>query len=215
MASPILYDPRTNGHPVPWHHDANGEALVVDIMAKLKPDRFVETGSHMGWTDMWMAQHYPGLRIFTVELDPEYARTAQYNLAHYPNVTARQGNSPEFLAAHRREFSEGLTFFFLDAHFWSVVPLREELKFVVSLDRHVTLIDDFYCKDPDFDGDTFEGTDDKPGKQNNLAYLADIIGPRIWRPSYPAQPPWHKGYGLIWKGVDYTPPSTMKEDVLP
>ena len=212
---PVLYDPRTNGHPVPWHNDPNGEALVLDIMEKLKPARFVETGSHMGWTDMWMAQRYPDLPILTVEVDQEYARTAAANLAPYPHVTAIQGNSPDILRLLREQFNSELTFFFLDAHFWDIVPLREELKVVTSLDRHVTIIDDFFCENPYFGGDTFEGTATKPGKRNDQQYLADIIGKSIWRPNYPALPPWHKGYGLIWKGVDYTPPSTMKEDVLP
>jgi|SRR5208282_267512 len=211
---PVLYDGRTDGRPVPWHNDPNGEALVRDIMEKLKPDRFVETGSHLGWTDMWMAERYPDLPIWTVEVDPVYARTAAYNLKRYPQVKVVQGNSPAFLRAFYEEFDRGLTFFFLDAHFWSVVPLREELTLVRSLDRHVTIIDDFYCYNPDFAGDTFEETANKAGSLNDHRYLADIVGKRMWRPNYPALPG-YKGYGLLWKGVEYTPPSTMKEDVLP
>src|SRR5208282_4737572 len=127
---PVLYDGRTDGRPVPWHNDPNEEALVLDIMEKLKPDRFVETGSHMGWTDMWMAEHYPDLRIYTVEVDEQYAMVAAQNLAPYANVKTVKGNSPDFLRSLWNEFNKGLTFFFLDAHFWSVVPLREELKVV-------------------------------------------------------------------------------------
>ena len=120
--SPILYDSRTNGTPVIWHKDPNGENLVRDIMEKLKPDRFVETGTHMGWTDMWMADHYPGLPIYTVEIDPQYYAVAVHNLKPYKNVQVFPGSSPDILKRLRDEFNKGLTFFFLDAHFWSYVP---------------------------------------------------------------------------------------------
>lgn len=209
---PILYDSRTNGFPVIWHKDPNGENLVRDIMEKLQPERFVETGTHMGWTDMWMSDHYPDLQIYTIEVDPAYFTTAQQNFRPYPNIHGFLGNSPAWLNTFRGIFSKGLTFFFLDAHFWAHVPLREECLFVASLDRYVALLDDFEVKDPYFGGDSFEGTPEKPGIRNNIDYVADIMGRKYWRPNYQSLPPYHKGYGLFLKGVDYTPPKTMKEE---
>lgn len=211
--TPILYDPRTNGTPVIWHKDPNGENLVRDIMEKLKPNRFVETGTQMGWTDMWMADHYPGLPIFTVEIDDQYYATAVHNCRPYPNVKVFHMSSPNMLTQLYDEFKKGLTFFFLDAHFWKHVPLRDECKIIVNLDRYVALLDDFACDNPRFGGDVFEGTPEKPGTENNIDYVADIMGRKHYRPNYEALPPYHKGYGLFLKGVDYTPPKTMREEM--
>jgi len=209
---PILYDPRTNGTPVIWHKDPNCENLVRDIMEKLKPDRFVETGTHMGWTDMWMADHYPGLPIFSVEIDDQYYAAAVHNCKPYPNIKLFHMSSPEFLKQLYDEFKKGLTLFSLDAHWWSYVPLRDECKVIVTLDRYVALLDDFACNNPRFGGDVFEGNAAKPGTENNIDYVADIMGRKHYRPNYVALPPYHKGYGLFLKGVDYVPPNTMKEE---
>lgn len=208
MSEPILYDPRTDGRPVIWHKDPNCENLVKHIMESLKPDRFVETGTHMGWTDMWMAQHYPSLPIYTVEIDAQYYGVAVHNCKPYPNVKLYHMSSPDFLRLIYDELKKGLTFFFLDAHFWQYVPLRDECKVIVTLDKYVILVDDFACKNPDFGGDTFSGK-----FANNIEYLADILGKRHYRPDYEALPPYHKGYGLFIKGVDYTPPESMKEEI--
>ena len=207
MSEPILYDPRTDGRPVIWHKDPNCQNLVKHIMATLKPDRFVETGTHMGWTDMWMAEHYPSLPIFSVEIDDQYYAVAVHNCKPYPNIKLYHMSSPDFLKLIYDQLKMGLTLFFLDAHFWQYVPLRDECKVIVTLDKYVILADDFACENPHFGGDTFEGK-----FENNIEYLADILGKRHYRPDYEALPPYHKGYGLFLKGVDYTPPKSMRLD---
>jgi len=212
MSEPILYDPRTDGRPVIWHKDPNCENLVKHIIETLKPDRFVETGTHMGWTDMWMAQHYPSLPIFTVEIDNQYYSIAVHNCKPYPNIKVYHMSSPHFLRLIYDELKKGLTFFYLDAHWWQYVPLRDECKIIVTLDKYVILVDDFACNNPRFGGDTFGGDASHPGIENNIEYLADILGKRHYRPNYEALPPYYKGYGLFIKGVDYTPPKTMREE---
>jgi len=206
MSEPILYDPRTDGRPVIWHKDPNCENLVKHIMETLKPDRFVETGSHMGWTDMWMAEHYPSLPILTVEIDNEYYAVATHNCKPYSNIRVYHTSSPDFIKQILGELYKGLTFFFLDAHWWNYVPLRDECKIIATLEKYVILVDDFACSNPRFGGDVFSGV------ENNIDYLADILGRRHWRPNYEALPPYHKGYGLFIKGVDYMPPITMREE---
>jgi len=55
-------------------------------------------------------------------------------------------------------------------------------------------------------------TEPNPRVENNIEYLADILGKRHYRPNYEALPPYHRGYGLFIKGVDYTPPKSMRAD---
>ena len=208
MSEPILFDSRINASYTIWHEDPNLEALVNHIMKTLKPDRFVETGTHMAWTLMYMAKRYPSLPIFSVEIDGEYYSRSVHNCKPYPNVKLYHGSSPNFLnLIYFDVLKDGLTLFWLDAHWWDPVPLRDECKIVATLDRYVCLLDDFACDNPRFGGDVFAGE-----HENNLQYVADIMGKRCFRPNYESLPPYHKGYGLFIKGVDYQPPKFMRED---
>jgi len=208
MSEPILFDPRINAHYTVWHEDPNLEALVNHIMETLKPDRFVETGTHMGWTCMYMAKRYPLLPILSVEIDKQYYDISVHNCKPYPNIKLFYMDSRYFLKTIHPILRSGLSLFWLDAHWWNPVPLRTECRIIASLDRYVVLIDDFASKNPDFGGDVF------PDGENNLAYVADILGKRCYVPNYPSLPPYHKGYGLFVKGVDYQPPKTMREETI-
>ena len=204
MSDPILYDPRIDAKYVVWHEDPNLEALVNDIMQKVKPQRFVETGTHMGWTLMYMAKHYSRLPIYSAEIDERYYINSRHNCDPYPHITLYHMSSLDFLQLIYVTLSVGLSFFWLDAHWWNPVPLREECKIISTLDKYIILIDDFACDNPRFGGDVFDG------QENNIHYVKDILGNRYYRPNYEALPPYHKGYGLFIKGVDYQPPATMR-----
>jgi len=196
-----------------WHSDPNFEAFMHHLILATKPSRFIETGTQMGWTCGWVAQHYPGLPVHTVELQDRFFQLASENLAEYPSVKMTKGDSRDFIKQQCEELrsQSGIPLFWLDAHWWPPVPLRDECRAVASLDKYICVIDDFASKNPDFGGDVF----DDPGGRvtNNLAYVADILGNRCWRPNYEEKPGW-RGYGLFLKNVDYTPPSTLREDTL-
>jgi hypothetical protein len=206
---PFVYDPRiATGYTV-WHKDPNCEALVNDIITKLKPDRFVETGTHMAWTLMYIAKRYPDLPIYSAEIDQQYFASSVHNSKPYPLIRLFNMNSPDFLKLIYNELKKGLSFFWLDAHWWQYVPLRDECKIVATLDKYVALVDDFASNDPRFGGDVFAG-----GHENNLTYLADILGKKCYVPNYESLPPDHKGYGLFLKGVKYEVPKTMREETV-
>jgi CheY-like chemotaxis protein len=203
------YDPRIQHARIIWHEDPNFELFMLDLIEKTKPDRIVETGTHMGWTTAWFAEHFKG-PIDTVELDPGYARLSRENLSDYGNVTCHEGSSPEFLRAfladpaHRDE----LTLFWLDAHWWQYTPLQDECREVAKLARYVAVLDDFHTDNPYFEGDVFGLQTPNPIK-NDIEYVGDILGWKFGRPNYSALPGF-KGYGLFLRGVDYELPSSMK-----
>lgn len=209
MSKPIMYDGRILTYYTVWHEDVYLEKLINDIMKKLQPDRFVETGTHMGWTLMYMAKKYPALPMYSVEIDNGYYAISVHNCEPYPNIKLYHMSSPDFLKSIYDEvLSQGLTLFWLDAHWWKPVPLRDECKLISTLDKYVVLIDDFACNNPRFGGDVFDGV------ENNLAYVADVLGKKCFRPNYPSIPPYKKGYGLFLKGVEYQVPEYMKEEEL-
>lgn len=213
---PHLFDPRTQLNYTIWHNDPNLERFIRHIIETVKPDRWVETGTHMGWTSAWVATHYPDLPLYTVEVDPEFHRKSVENLAQWPQVHVAHGSSPEFLERLLPMLRTGTTIFWLDAHWWPPVPLRRECKIVASLDRYVALLDDFSCWDPDFSGDTFYGRAPSGGSAhlNDLYYVGPEMGYSCWRPSYQPQPG-YKGVGLFLKDVEYTPPpELMRPDTI-
>ena len=208
---PLFHDIDSGNPPVFWHTDSNCENLVLDIMEQLDPTRFVETGTHLGWTCMWLAERYPHLSVSSVEIDSLFYGIAQHNCKAYPNIKLYNMSSPDFLALIYPQLRKGLTFFSLDAHWWRYTPLKDECKIISTLDKYVVIVDDFACKNPDFGGDLFPDDNGVPlVVENNIDYLGDTLGKKFWRPDYPEPKPNGKGYALFLKGVNYEPPKTMK-----
>jgi hypothetical protein len=230
---PHTFDARINHGRIVWHDDPNLEIVIEDIVRSVNPDVFIETGTHMGWTSHWMARRFPELEIWTCEVDSEYFQKSSENLACFGDrVHVTHGDSRAFmrdvkkrLEVQRRPnppdvYGTGLTpdrpllpMIWLDAHWYPPVPLREECSVVATLPKYVCLLDDFGCSSPNFDGDVFQELDGRR-VTNSHQYVADVLGPACWRPSYPSWPGC-KGYGLFVKGLDYEPPTgLMKADRL-
>lgn len=205
---PHLYDPRTRLNRIVWHDDPALETFIRNLIEELKPDRWVETGSHMGWTSMWVADNFPNLPIYTVEVDHQYFTVSKENLDPYPNANIAYDSSANWLWKMRPIFEEGLSLFWLDAHWWPPVPLREECSMVATLPRYVCLLDDFSCWAPDFGGDTFFTIPPSRGDAylNDISYVCSELGENYWRPLWEPKPS-SKGVGMFIKGTDYRPPS--------
>lgn len=221
------FDPRTNVgvEQALWHNDPHLEALVRDIIERVKPARFVETGTHMGWTSAWVAHNYPDLPVFTVEVDADFYQRSGENLAPYPNVTRAHDSSVNFLWKLLPTLKQGVTLFFLDAHWNPPVPLQEECSIVSALHRFVCLIDDFNCWNPRFGGDTFysrfsldytKSGPDGGGDAylNDLSYVMWALygqDDHHYRPNYEPKPG-NNGVGLFFEGVEYEPPATWRRE---
>lgn len=201
------YDPKTQLSYIVWHEDDRIEESIRHIIELGKPDRFVETGSHMGWTCHWVAENYPNLPIYTVEVDVEFYNKARENLEPFSQVSVKHGTSPEFLQSLLPVLKNGLNLFWLDAHWYPPVPLKRECEVVSTLDKYICLIDDFSCWEPDFLGDTFFSIYPSSGDAylNDLSYVTKEMGEVYWRPKW-EQPKGGKGVGMFLKGVDYEPP---------
>jgi hypothetical protein len=213
-----MFDTRTQLSHIIWHGDPLLEAFIKRLIEEVKPDRWVETGSHMGWTSMWVAKNFPELPIWTVEVDSGFYGKARDNLEEFgPRVRIAHDSSTNFLYKVLPELKEGLSIFWLDAHWYPPVPLREECKIVSGLDRYVCLVDDFSCWEPDFSGDTFftlPPPANGDGYLNDISYVSSELGETYWRPTW-EQPRGGKGVGMFMKGVEYTPPSEyMKRETL-
>lgn len=185
-----------------WHDDPNFEAVVNGLIQAYKPDRFVETGTYKAETIRYVAAKYPELPIYSAEIVPDLYSLCLQLCRPYPNIYLYNMDSVSFLRQIREELSDGLSMFWLDAHWYNPPPLREECKVVASLDKYVALLDDFACNNPRFDGDMlFDDKGNPMAVENNINYVKDILGVNYFRPSYRSLLPYHKGYALFLKGV--------------
>lgn len=217
--SPHKYDPRTNLHmkQAVWHDCREYERLVADIIERVKPTCWVETGTHMGWTCMWLAERYPELMIYTVERDDDFFQRASQNLAPYPNVKICHNDSRSFLWEMLHQLDEVETpIIFLDAHWNPPPPLKEECHAVSKLKGFVLLLDDFQCYQPDHSGDTFYSRASTQGQayKNDFSYTASELQEADichYRPSFPPVDG-HNGIGLFVRGArvgNYVPPEAI------
>lgn len=239
MTAPVAFCDITqvSEHQALWHADPVLEAFVRDIFERAKPDVFVETGTHLGWTSRWVAVNYPDVKVRTVEADARFLGSIRANLgefgdrvqwAHDDSVNWLWKLLPELQAARQ-------PLFWLDAHWHPPVPLREECRIVATLDRYICLIDDFQCWGPDFSGDTFyarqsldytkdgaEGGGDR--YHNDLSYTREALYGRIgrydthpthYRPAYEPKPG-NNGVGFFIEDFEpegwYVPPSTWRRE---
>jgi hypothetical protein len=180
-----------------WHADPRMQALVEDIVDIVAPGAFVETGTMMGWTALWMARRYPLLTIHTVEISEHYHALARENLEGFPNVHRYLGDSAATLRMLVPQLPP-VPFFWLDAHPMGAPdqkddrqPLKEECEAVAACKGpYVCLVDDY----PSWG---------EPSPM--LGWCEGALGTDYYRPAYPCH-----GYALWLRGLDYVPPATMR-----
>jgi hypothetical protein len=127
----------------------------------LKLEMFVETGTHLGGSAAWAADHFSLVK--TVEWDSQLFAKSRARLASFGNVECVQGDSVEWLRSWCPLPQPKL--FWLDAHWTGIgdpprenqCPLLRELDALLSsVTDDVILIDDFHMfatpPAPPFDG---------------------------------------------------------------
>jgi hypothetical protein len=176
----------------PFNGQTARQALFREILAKLRPDAIVETGTHIGMTTDFMAQ--TGLPVFTIELDPRrygFVR-ARFRLRH--NITLLHGDSRTGLRrlfdGPLRDLAGRTLFFYLDAHSLGNLPLAEEIDIVFSrCPSAVVMIDDFQV--PTDAGYWYE--DFGPGMALVPCYIAPAVSAHRLQAFYPSTPSAEEG----------------------
>jgi hypothetical protein len=179
-----------------WEGPFNGQparqALFNAIIAKIRPQASIETGTYFGTTTDFMAS--TGLPVFTIEADSRRFGFARARFWRRRNVTLLNGDSRAML---QRLFVQLLgqlvdhpLFFYLDAHWNDDLPLAEELELVFSrCTAAVVMIDDFQVP-----FDAGYGYDDYgPGKALVPRYIAPVVSEHGLRVFYPSTPSAEEG----------------------
>jgi hypothetical protein len=151
----------------------NGQTARLEIARSIIQHcgvaQVVETGTYRGTTTRWLAQF--GLPVVTAEISPRYAAFSRARLRNEPNVELRLRDSVTVLTEMSRNVGcAAPMFFYLDAHWRTHLPLKEELDIIgCSFPKAIVMIDDFQVP-----GDSGYGYDDYgPGKVLDLSLLSN------------------------------------------
>jgi hypothetical protein len=118
---------------------------VRDLFARVTFTAVVETGTYRATTTLFL-RSLTTAPIVTIEASSRYFHYARRRLRHADDISLIAGDSAEVLRwlAHDPARLAGPTFFYLDAHWMTVLPLRGELAAIVDAwPDHAILIDDF------------------------------------------------------------------------
>jgi len=193
------------------HGDPILKAVFEIIGRELKVTSIIETGTYVGLSTSLMATMFPGIKIYTCEINELNYQRARKNLKKFLNVNLYREISPKFLKWLIDSQQIGnRPFFFLDAHWLDEWPLEEEIKIISNnLISAVIIIDDFKIPGDDrFKYDKY-GTKEcsidliipKLNKKNNYNILfphygREIFNDKIYHPQL-------SGYAIIFQNCEH------------
>jgi hypothetical protein len=173
-----------------WGGPFNGQQFRQRVFQwitdTIRPTYIVETGTYRATTTAAMARslHVP---IHTIESDDRYYAYAWFRLLTRRSVRLHFGDSAAVLTQllERTALPTGTGFYYLDAHWGSSLPLRQELELIFEhRPESIAMIDDF-----EVPGDRGYGFDEYPGgKRLTLSYLSPILRRFALRAFFPVCP---------------------------
>jgi glycosyltransferase involved in cell wall biosynthesis len=159
-----------------WGGPFNGQtgriAIVDELVAVLKPQAIIETGTFRGISTLWFARNFNG-PVWSCEAEELYIIQAQRRLRDCSNVRVEHADSRDFLKRLMPKFdSNAPLLFYLDSHWGCDLPLREELQIIFTThSKAVAIVDDFRIPD-----DPGYGWDDYgPGRRVDAAQLVGAL----------------------------------------
>lgn len=137
--------------------------IFIELVASIKFTAIIETGTWIGNTTGYMSRQ-SNLPLYTGELDKRYFALAKMRLKNFSNIFFTNDDSRNFLSGLDIDTANGTYFFYLDAHWYDDLPLKEELAIICNrFKSFVIMIDDF--KVPDDAGYGY----DNFGRETNLS----------------------------------------------
>ena len=124
------------------HNPFNGQKvrteIVQDIISNEKFDKIIETGTHLGNTTKFLSNF--AIPIETIEVNKYYFELSKLRFNEVTNVKVINADSAEYL----KNLDKNLRYFiYLDAHWYSELPLASELEILSNIKNQIILIDDF------------------------------------------------------------------------
>jgi predicted O-methyltransferase YrrM len=136
-----------NGGPL--NGQRHRQQIVLDMLAAIDFEQIYETGCFFGSSTEFFADHFNGT-IVTIECNRYYHRFTEMRLRSRSNVQVIYGDSVACLGrlASDRAQTAAVSLFYLDAHWFEHLPLRDELRIVLKYwPKAAIVIDDFEVPD--------------------------------------------------------------------
>lgn len=147
------------------------QEIFFELLRRFDFEAMVETGTFHGTTTEFLAKE-SRLPVYTVEFYPRFFYYAKLRLRHQELVHMELGDSREFIQGLAKDssFPKANVFFYLDAHWYKDLPLREEVELISHFwRRSVIMIDDF-----EVPGDNGYRFDEYGGRRLSLEYLQPL-----------------------------------------
>jgi hypothetical protein len=155
----------------PFNGQQGRQAIFHALSAAIPFTCLAETGTFRGSTTEFLAKN-TRVPIHSVEARRRFYHYARLRTRSYPNVSLHMGDSRSFLnrLASDPAVPKERVFFYLDAHWYADLPLRDEIATIArSWREYVIMVDDFAVP-----GDTGYRFDDYGGPNRlDLSYLGD------------------------------------------
>lgn len=130
------------------NHDFVRASIILKLLETLGVDVFIETGTHLGRT-CFLIGAQTDLPVFSCEANQKYLRTARWLLKPFGSrIKLSNSDSVMFLSKLLAQQRFKRPLFYLDAHWYSKLPLVDELRTIMKLaGSFIVVIDDFRVED--------------------------------------------------------------------
>lgn len=184
------------------NRQAKRKQIFEQIIRVIRFNGIVETGTNLGFSTGYMSL-ISSLPVYTCEIDPmRYNTSKQLLEPYFDQIQLFCANSVDFLKELAASKKEGLFFFYLDAHWYKHLPLREEIEIIgKTWNETVMMIDDFKVEnDPGYGYDDYGSV----GVLNidHIAHLTKKYEIDIFFPAIPSDEETgaRRGYVVLAKG---------------
>lgn len=168
----------------PFNGQVLRQSCYGELQKKFGFSAIIETGSYRGITTSLFAR--AGVPVYSIETNPRFAAYSETRLRHEPHVRILRGDSRWQLSRLAKDalVPKRNVFFYLDAHWFDDLPLREEIEIVMQgWEDWVIMVDDFQVPGTTYAYDAYG-----PGKNLEADYLQPLLdrGLCMFYPSLPA-----------------------------
>lgn len=169
----------------PFHNDKFMMTIMIELLNNA--DIFVETGTFLGNTSLFVGLNFNNLKVFTCEISEKYYNHSLNYLHNISNVTAVLEKSPEALYNLEKYYNNEVynknIVFWIDAHWEQELPLNNEIEYITkNFNNYCIFIDDF--KNPFDSGFTNDGDNFDINIIKNFIHNKENV--KVYFPSYPS-----------------------------
>ena len=146
----------------------------------------VETGTCRADTALRLAEVFPRIPVYTIEVSDELFRESRWRLRNSANTIIIRNSSEKAIRDLIADKKLGeLPLFFLDAHWHNYWPLKDELHLLAGLGKAIVMIHDFRVPErPEFQFDWY--TTAAGAMPNDVHFIEDFLHAKRHHLLFPA-----------------------------